>query len=273
MPLFHSLPAFLPALCCCAPPHTCCHFLKRDVWVSDTAIPAEASCPPDRHAGKQRTGDSGWFRRAAGIANGFHPRGQLWKKRCREPHLEKDGNWAGQETAAISWRSLTEAQKCKMVAAMSSSPQELSILAVKPKASCVHLCYRGTVETLRQQEKLVLWNNAICSNMGGPRDDGTKWGKSAKDQHCITHTWNLNTTQLNSSTQQKQPHRHGAQTCGYQRGKTEKKDTWGAWHAPATTHNTEDQKGPTVEHRELDSKFCNTTPRNSSEKEWIHVCV
>ena len=27
------------------------------------------------------------------------------------------------------------------------------------------------------------WNNAICSNMDGPRDDHTKWSKSDKDKY------------------------------------------------------------------------------------------
>ena len=33
------------------------------------------------------------------------------------------------------------------------------------------------------------WNNAICSNMGGPRDYHTKWSKSEKDKyHMISLT-------------------------------------------------------------------------------------
>ena len=27
------------------------------------------------------------------------------------------------------------------------------------------------------------WNNAICSNMDGPRDDHTKWSKSERDKY------------------------------------------------------------------------------------------
>ena len=30
------------------------------------------------------------------------------------------------------------------------------------------------------------WNNAICSNMDGPRDYDTKWSKSEKDRYCMT---------------------------------------------------------------------------------------
>ena len=37
------------------------------------------------------------------------------------------------------------------------------------------------------------WNNVICSNMDGPRDDHIKWSKSDKDKYHneITYTWNL----------------------------------------------------------------------------------
>ena len=38
------------------------------------------------------------------------------------------------------------------------------------------------------------WNNAICSNMDGPRDDHTKWNKSERERQIsndITYMWNL----------------------------------------------------------------------------------
>ena len=38
-------------------------------------------------------------------------------------------------------------------------------------------------------------NNAICSNMDGPRDDHTKWSKSQRERQIpydITYMWNLN---------------------------------------------------------------------------------
>ena len=37
-------------------------------------------------------------------------------------------------------------------------------------------------------------NNAICSNMDGPRDYHTEWSKSDKERQIsydITHMWNL----------------------------------------------------------------------------------
>ena len=38
------------------------------------------------------------------------------------------------------------------------------------------------------------WNNAICSNMDGPRDCHTEWNKSEREQQIpydITYMWNL----------------------------------------------------------------------------------
>ena len=38
------------------------------------------------------------------------------------------------------------------------------------------------------------WNNAICSNMDGPRDCHTEWSKSDRERQIpydITYMWNL----------------------------------------------------------------------------------
>ena len=38
------------------------------------------------------------------------------------------------------------------------------------------------------------WNNAICSNMNGPRDYHTKWSQSERERqipHDTTYVWNL----------------------------------------------------------------------------------
>ena len=38
------------------------------------------------------------------------------------------------------------------------------------------------------------WDNAICSNMDGPRDYHTKWSKSERERQIpydITYMWNL----------------------------------------------------------------------------------
>ena len=54
-----------------------------------------------------------------------------------------------------------------------------------------------------------VWNNAICSNMDGPRDYHTKWSKSDRERqipYAITYMWNLkkkNGIQMNLFTKQK----------------------------------------------------------------------
>ena len=45
------------------------------------------------------------------------------------------------------------------------------------KEDVVHT-YSGIVLSHKEE-----WNNAICSNMGGPRDDRIKWSKSEKDKY------------------------------------------------------------------------------------------
>ena len=56
------------------------------------------------------------------------------------------------------------------------------------------------------------WNNAICINMDGPRDDHTKWGKSDRERQIsydITHMWNLilKMTRMNLFIKQTDLHR------------------------------------------------------------------
>ena len=50
------------------------------------------------------------------------------------------------------------------------------------------------------------WNNAICSNMDGPRDYHTKWNESESGRQIpydITYMWNLkyDTNELNYKTE------------------------------------------------------------------------
>ena len=50
------------------------------------------------------------------------------------------------------------------------------------------MCIKGNVG--HQKE----WNNAICSNMSGPKDYHTKWSKSERERqipYYITYMWNL----------------------------------------------------------------------------------
>ena len=58
------------------------------------------------------------------------------------------------------------------------------------------------------------WNNAICSNMDGPRDYHTKWSKSDRERQIlydITYIWNLKIVQMDLFTKLKQTHRHSKQ--------------------------------------------------------------
>ena len=67
------------------------------------------------------------------------------------------------------------------------------------------------------------WNNAICSNMDGPRDCHTEWSKSDRERQIsydITYMWNLKKmVQMNLVIKQKLSHRCRKQTNGYQRRK------------------------------------------------------
>ena len=54
----------------------------------------------------------------------------------------------------------------------------------------VVLIYNGILLSHKKKQ----WNNAICSNMDGPRDFHTEWSKSDKERQVsydITHMWNL----------------------------------------------------------------------------------
>ena len=56
--------------------------------------------------------------------------------------------------------------------------------------------------------------------MDVPRDYYIKWSKSEKDKYDITYMWSLKKKiQMNLFTKQKQTHRLGKQTYGYQSGK------------------------------------------------------
>ena len=63
------------------------------------------------------------------------------------------------------------------------------------KENVVHI-YNGILLSHKKE-----WNNAICSNMDGPRDYPTKWSKADWERQIpydITYMWNLknNTNEL-----------------------------------------------------------------------------
>ena len=56
------------------------------------------------------------------------------------------------------------------------------------KEDAVHI-YNGILVSHKKE-----WNNAICSNMGGPRDYHAEWSKSDRERQIsyhITYMWNL----------------------------------------------------------------------------------
>ena len=63
-------------------------------------------------------------------------------------------------------------------------------------------------------------NDAICSNMDGPRDSPAKWSKPERERPIpcyITYIWNL-TYGTNEPIYNKETHGHGEQICGCQGG-------------------------------------------------------
>ena len=89
----------------------------------------------------------------------------------------------------------------------------------------VHI-YNGILLSHKKEQ-----NDAICSNMDGPRDYHTKWSQKEKDKYhmvsLICGIWNM--TQMNLSTKQKQTHRHREQTCDCQGGGSWGRDGMGDW--------------------------------------------
>ena len=100
------------------------------------------------------------------------------------------------------------------------------------------------------------WNDAICKNMNGPRDDQTKWSKSDKDKYDIAYTlkskkkkmiqMNLFTNR-NRFTDFKNKFTVTKGGTGQDGGKL------GVWdsHIHITVYKVDDRQGLTVLHKEL----------------------
>ena len=67
--------------------------------------------------------------------------------------------------------------------------KKITFLFQKKRCDTYIYTENGIVLSHRKQQ-----NNAICSNMDGPRDYHTKWSKSKRERQIpydITHMWNL----------------------------------------------------------------------------------
>ena len=65
---------------------------------------------------------------------------------------------------------------------------------------------------------LLEWNNAICSNIAGPRDYHTKWSRLEKDKYHMYHLYvESNKYDTKELIKQKQTHRFQNQIYDYQR--------------------------------------------------------
>ena len=61
---------------------------------------------------------------------------------------------------------------------------------VEKDVVCVCVCVCNGILLSHKKE----WNDAICSNMDGPRDYHTKWSKSDREKQTpydVTYMWNL----------------------------------------------------------------------------------
>ena len=104
------------------------------------------------------------------------------------------------------------------------------------------------------------WNNAICSNMDGPRDYHTKWSKSDGERQISYHLY------VESKIWQKWTYVQNRNRLTdienrrvVAKGERQERDKLGAWdwQIYTTIHRIDNQQGPTVYHRELYSISCN----------------
>ena len=103
-------------------------------------------------------------------------------------------------------------------------------------------------------------NNAICSNMDGPRDYHTKRSESERERQIpydITYMQNLkygtNEPMYETETDSQTENKHVVAKAGVQRRKG-----LGVWDQPMQTiiYRMDKQQGPTIQYRELYSISC-----------------
>ena len=94
------------------------------------------------------------------------------------------------------------------------------------------------------------WNNAICSNMDGPRDYLSKWSKSDKEREILYDTsymWNLKKWYKWTYLQNRFTHLENKLmvTKGEMWADEDKLRGWD-WHIYTTIYKISNQQGPTV---------------------------
>ena len=95
------------------------------------------------------------------------------------------------------------------------------------------------------------WNNAICSNMDGPRGYHTKRSKSERERqipYAITYLWNLKYNTNKYICEIETDSKTWEQTCGFQGGWGWGREVLGVWDQQMQTiiYRTDKQQGPTV---------------------------
>ena len=83
-------------------------------------------------------------------------------------------------------------------------------------------------------------NNAICSNMNGPRDYQTKWSKPQRERQISynTYMWNLQ-YDTNELIYETETERHREQTCGCQGGVCWERHGLRAWDLAGSNYYIE----------------------------------
>ena len=105
--------------------------------------------------------------------------------------------------------------------------------------------------------------NAIYSNMDGPRNDHTKWSQTEKDKcHMISLMCGVpKMILMNLFTKQKQSHSLRKQTDGLPKVKVKKRDGLGVWGGYTILYGVDSPQGPAAEHREHCSGLCDRLHR------------
>ena len=112
--------------------------------------------------------------------------------------------------------------------------------------------------------------------MDGPGDYHTKWSKLDRERQIpydIAYMWNLKKWYKWTYLQNRNTHRLKERIYGYQ-GEKRGRARSAVWdrHVYTTIFKIDNQQGPTVQHRELGSIFCNN---RNGKRIWerIDICI